>query len=409
MPMASKDRKKKGNRADVSVNSVDDMSAAASGNARKRKKDVSPVVKFFFTIGVLAVLLFIGVFLYDRIYNNPMDVVDEYIDAFMAKSPSRIFRTMNLEMTNFLTPDNLDTLLEEKANYHDITSYSLVRERNDGDEKQFKINYMVGRQESPFSQTLILKKSDEKKLFILDKWYIDSSDLVGREISIRVPAGAKLTVDGRKLGEGSVSKQSSTTWDYELGDMFVGRHEFEVKLDGFQTFSDSFDVEAQEYYHEPVFTVTPSQMSPDEESRKVAENLVERIVPLLYKDLLERRSFDFFLSEVAVEASTQEALRKKYDELRENNIDTETHLMNVDFDSFSSEVSSTLSVDNCYAVRVDTTVQYTANSTVVIDDAPELKTANGRLKLKTIFHYSDGQWWLYDSDAFDTFVHYEKA
>ncbi|MBO4395736.1 MAG: hypothetical protein J5819_05265 [Eubacterium sp.] len=393
----------------------------------KGRKDVSPVVKFFFTIGVLAVLLFIGVFLYDRIYNNPMNVVDEYIDAFMAKSPSRIFRTMDLKMTNFITPDNLDTLLEERANYHEITSYSLVREHVDnGDERRYKISYMVGRQESPFSQELILKKSDEKKLFILDNWYIDSSDLVGHGISIRVPTGARITVDGRKLGEGSVRtpdaavadnvagdenlvKQSGTTQDYEIGDMFVGKHEFEVTLDGFQPFSDTFEIEPQEYYYEPVFTVTPSQMTPDEESRKVAENLAQRMVTLLYQDLAERRSFDYFASEVAVEMSTQTALRKKYDELRKKHIDSETHLMYVEFDSFSSDVSSTLSEDSCYAVRVDTTIRYTAHSTVVIDDEPELKSASGSLKLKTVFHYSDGQWWLYDSDAFDKFIHYEKS
>ena len=64
---------------------------------KSNKGDVSAPVKFFFTVGVLAVLLFIGIFIYHRLYMGPSSVVDEYVDAFMAKSPSRLFKVMNLE------------------------------------------------------------------------------------------------------------------------------------------------------------------------------------------------------------------------------------------------------------------------------------------------------------------------
>ncbi|MBR6229199.1 MAG: hypothetical protein IKQ97_05630 [Eubacterium sp.] len=124
---------------------------SARKDREKPQKEVSKVVKFFFTLFVLAVLALIGIFIYEKIYHGPSAIVDEYVDSFMARSPGRIFRQLNLEQSNFVTPENLDRLLREKADYENITSYSLVplTQIND-DEKQYEIHYMMGRLESPF-------------------------------------------------------------------------------------------------------------------------------------------------------------------------------------------------------------------------------------------------------------------
>ena len=165
---------------------------------KSNKGDVSAPVKFFFTVGVLAVLLFIGIFIYHKIYMGPSPIVDEYVDAFMAKSPSRLFKVMNLEESFFLTPENLDKRLREVAEYEKFTSYSMLP-KEDGttgdDVKKYELHYMEGRLESPFTQVITVKKSDEKFLFIFDRWEIDSSDMIAGDVTIRVPLGAELIVD----------------------------------------------------------------------------------------------------------------------------------------------------------------------------------------------------------------------
>ncbi|MEE3466821.1 MAG: hypothetical protein VZQ83_00115 [Eubacterium sp.] len=372
-------------------------------------KDVSTLVKFFFTLGVLAVLLFIGIYFYARVNNSPTAVVDEYVSGFMAKSPSRIFRTLNLKNTRFVTPDTLDTLLESIADYDKITAYSLVKESEEEGKVTYKVNYMMGRLESPFSQVLTLKQTDEPYLFFFKKWVIDSTDLVASRVAIRVPAGASLRVDGVSITEDQIHKKTETTVDYELGDMFIGEHRFEAVLDGFDTYQGTFTLEGKDYLAKPVAKVATNQLSPDAESRNIVKKLVARIIPRLYETLLQRRSYDFFLREVAVEASTREGYRSQYEAIAKEHIDAKTHLAFVEFGNFKSKVRSTVSSDNCYALRVDTTVPFTAFSTVVDEDEnPELKQMTGKRHIRSIFHYSDGQWWLYETQAFRKIVRYIK-
>ena len=372
-------------------------------------KDVSTLVKFFFTLGVLAVLLFIGLYFYARLHNSPTAVADEYVSGFMAKSPSRLFRSLNLKNTKFITPDKLDTLLEEIADYDTITSYSLVKLSEEENLVYYQVKYMMGRIQSPFSQVLTLRKTNEKYLYFFDKWVIDSSDLVASHVTLRVPLNATLKVDDVTMTPEQIRKKTMRSIDYDLGDMFIGSHKYEVTLDGFRTYTGEFNLEPQNYYEKPVATVATGQLSPDEESRNIVKKLIARIVPKLYELLLQRRSYDFFLKEVAIEPSTREGLRARYDAMREKYIDTRTHLTHVKFGNFSSKVKSSIPTDGCYALRVDTTVPYTSSATVVPDeDNPELKTMSGKLKIRSIFHYSDGQWWLHESEAFREFVDFIK-
>ncbi len=372
-------------------------------------KDVSALVKVFFTLGVLAVLLFIGLYIYARVNNSPSAVVDEYVSGFMAKSPSRIFRTLNLANTKFVTPDKLDTLLESIADYDKITSYSLVKTGEEEGKVSYQINYMMGRLESPFSQTLTLRETDETYLLFFNKWVIDSSSFIASQVTLRVPVGATLRVDDVPLSKGQIRKTTDKTIDYEMGDMFIGEHTFEAQLDGFRSYKGTFTLEGKNYGDEPVATVATNMLAPDGESQMIVKKLVARIVPMLYESMLQRRSFDYFLKEVAIEAETREGLRLRYEKMRQKHIDTRTHLTYVEFGEFDSKVKSTISTDDCYALCVDTRVPYKAYSTVVdYEERPRLEKKHGKLKIRSIFHYSSGQWWLYESEAFGRFVKYIK-
>lgn len=375
---------------------------------KKKNGDVSTGVKILFTLAVLAALFVSGTYIYARINNSATSVVDEYVRSFTAGSPSRIFRTLNLKNTRFVTADNLDKLLKDIADYDKITSYSLVRLDESDDVCHYQVTYMIGRTESDFKQVLTLKKTDENYLFFFKKWGIDSADLIASKVAISVPVGAELSVDGVKLSSESLRKKSDQMQDYEIGDIFMGEHEYEVKLDGFNPYQGKFTLEAEDYLDDPVVTVKANQLVPDEGSTEVLRNLVERIVPKIYEDLLQRRSFDFLAKEVAIEAGSRDGLEKRYDKMRRDHVDTRTHLTFVDFTGFKSKVASTISMDDCYALKVDSKISYTAHSTVVSGDTPEIKVKKGKFKISTIFHYSDGQWWVYDSDAFGRFVDYIK-
>ena len=374
----------------------------------RKNRDVSTGVKLLFTLVVLAALFVIGAYVYARLTNSPTKVVDEYVRSFTAKSPSRVFRTLNLKNTRFITSDNLDRLLTEVAEYDKITSYSLVKLDESDDVCHYQVKYMVGRMESDFSQVLTLKKTDESYMIFFKKWSIDSADLVAKKVTISVPLGAELSVDGIKLPTDSLRKKSEKMQDYELGDVFMGEHEYEINLEGFNPYQGKFSLEAVNYYDEPVVTIKPNQFVPDEGIKTVLKNLTARMIPKVYEDLLQRRSFDYLAKEVAIEAGSKDGLMKRYDRMREKHVDTRTHLTFVDFEKFKSDVKSTISTDDCYALKVNTTVRYTAHSTVVHGDTPEMRRKSGKLSVSSIFHYSNGQWWLHDSDIFGRFIDYIK-
>ena len=373
----------------------------------KNKGDVSAPVKFFFTLGVLAVLLFIGIFIYEKLYKGPTSVVDEYVDAFMAKSPSRLFKVMNLEKSFFLTPENLDKRLREIADYDKFTSYSMLPVEDQAvgpDVKEYEIHYLIGRQESPFSQLITVKKSDEKFLFIFDRWKIDSTDMTAKGVTIRVPIGAELVVDDIKIPESELRRKGEKDQDYEIGSMFSGVHVIKVKLEGFTDYEDMFKLEPKDYSAEPVVTVTPGQMKPDETRGEIVKGLIEKMVPMVYENVLQRRTYDHLLEELVVEPTTQNGLRGGYEAMIKANSDPEDHLTYIHFDKIVSKVTSTLSDDNCYAFSALTKVVYTADRTVVVDGVPEIQTVKGSKKFRSTYHYSEGQWWLHDSDIFDELI-----
>ena len=385
----------------------------ATGKNRKngkQTKDVSALVKVFFTLGVLTILLFIGMFVYAKLNNTPRAVVDEYLDGFLAKSPSRVFRTLGLKQSLFVTPDKLDALLKEMAEYDKITSYSLEKLDENDSFCHYRIEYMNGRVKNPFSQALTLKQSDEDYLLFFNKWVIDSSELMATGVTFRVPLGAKLRVDGFLLTDEQLRKKSETDQVYDPGDMFIGKHTYEVEMDGFEPGKSTVTLKPKNYGEEPVIDVTMNDLKPDAAGQEAAKNLVSKAVQNLYESMLQRRTYDFFLQEVAVEEESKERFRARYDAMVKNHINTRTHLMHVTFGDFISRVKEETSTDGNYAVRVDTNVPYTSTATVVVteDEKPELKNREGTLNIRSVLHYHDGQWWLSDSDMFRTFVTYAK-
>lgn len=378
---------------------------------KSNKGDVSAPVKFFFTVGVLAVLLFIGIFIYHRIYMGPSSIVDEYVDAFMAKSPSRLFKVMNLEESFFLTPENLDKRLREVAEYEKFTSYSMLPKEDGttGDNvKKYELHYMEGRLESPFTQVITVRKSDENFLFLFDRWQIDPTDMIARDVTIRVPLGAELTVDDINIPATELRRQGKKDQDFELGDMFSGAHVIKVKLDGFDDHEDMFELEPKSYAGEPVVKVTAGQMKPDDTRGEIVSGLIEKAIPKVYENMLQRRTFDHLLEEVAIEPVTRDGLRRSYEAMIEDNADPEDHLTFISFDKIVSRVTSTLSDDNCYAYHVVTVVRYTTERTVVVDGEPEIQTARGKKRFKSVFHFDGNQWWVHDSDVFDRIMYADK-
>ena len=379
----------------------------AKRSDRREKGDVSAPVKFFFTVGVLAVLLFIGIFLYHKIYMGPSAVMDEYVDAFMAKSPSRLFKVMNLEQSFFLTPENLDRRLRETAEYEKFTSYSMlpVEDETTGDDiKKYELRYMAGRLESPFTQVITLRRKGERFLFLFDKWEIDASDMIAKDVTIRVPLGAKLVIDDIDIPQTELRRQGKKDQDYELGCMFGGAHVIRVMLDGFKEYENMFELEPKSYAGSPAVEVTAGQLTPDETGQGIVSGLMEKYVPKIYENVLERRTFDNLLKDVVIEPATGSGLKRGYEAMIKANSDPGHHLMFISFDKLRTKVTPTLSDDDCYAFLAMTTVAYTAEFTVTEDGVPDIKTVRGRKRFRSIFHFGDGQWRLYDSDIFDEII-----
>lgn len=375
---------------------------------KKRKKGAGPVVKVFFTLGVIAILLFAGLFLYAKIMYSPSHVVDRYVDAFMAQSPNRIFDALELKETSFVTPEKLDELLTRIADYHSITSYSMVpvEEEETADKRCYRITYLRGREKSPFEQKITLKRSDRKAFFLFEKWEISQSGLTAEDALLTVPCDTAPVLDGIAVTEQERVSRTDTTVDYLIGQLFIGTHTLQLTQEGFEDYEDTFDLSAGDYGRKTVCSVASGVLQANEATRSQISKMAERMIPHVYKNLVQDESFDSLRTQIEFENTQENELESKYESLREKHISPPTHLLFVDFDLFSSRAKSVPAQDGCLAIRVTTRATYASGSTVMVGEVPKLETMRSTTVFDSVYHYSNGKWKLYSSEVFDKPVDY---
>ena len=388
------------------------MAKQRSQEKPKKKRRIPLLLKLGFVLLFILAAAFAVFFFYMRRQTNPSRIANEYVSVFMSKDVSALFDIMGFERDTFTTPETLSASLEERQKYSTITSYGMVEYAPDDPDnmRQYSIQYWDNSRGNPYTQTLVLKNTEPKLYYLFDNWQIDNSEFLARNCSLTVPAGAEVTVDDIALTSDMADSDNLDTITYRLGNLFAGTHAIVVHMEGFDEFNTNIPLTGGDYSNQALYTVTTSMLRITSETENTLKKEVEELLPALYSHALAGDSFDELSQEFTIEESARNGLGQAYQTLITNNIDSPTHITEVEFDSFSSTLASAYAEDHCYAVKVTTETRYTAGSSVVKEGqtTPQSRSTAGNSLFTTTFHYRDGVWSIYSSTAFDACIYYMR-
>lgn len=379
---------------------------AKNKNEKKKRRRIPIPVKCL--IALLVLLLITGIIftVYMKQQTNPDYVAQRYIAAFMAKDPSALFQFLGIEKSTFISEESFASYLEECLKYSEIRSYGLTRQTDPSVPGQinYHISYQYGPHSKPYTQTLILKKSDEKLYLFFDIWEIDCSEFFAKNASIQIPAGASASIDGIALTQEQKKEETDQLATYGMGDLFTGTHKITVSMEGFKDYSANVSLQNTDYKDQPLYTITDSMLSITKETEKELASQAEKMIEALYTGALQNDSFEKLHKKYSFEDSVRSSLEQKYNTLVNNHILSAAHLSGVDFNEFSSSCTTAYAEDRCYAVKITTSVGYTAFS--VTADGSYEKSTPGNSVFITTMHYQNGKWVIHDTTALDHCVYY---
>lgn len=383
------------------------MAKKRQENTEEKKRSIPLLVKCLAALLPLFLLCGIVCAVYMRQQTNPDYIAERYMEAFMSKNPTALFHFLGLKRSSFVNEEAFGRFLEESYSYSRIKSYGLTRDTSSADDGiHYRIEFRTGPHSSPVIHTLRLIKSGEKRYLIFDNWIIDHSEYLAGGCSIRIPAGAAADIDGVSLTEEQKVEERDQLATYAADTLFTGTHKIAVHMPGFQDYTADISLKHTDNIDNPLYTVTPSMLSITEDTGKELAAHTEEMIRSLYSGALENQSPDWLHNKFPFEESVQPALGQKYNTLINQMMQPASRLSGVEFREFSSSCVSAYAEDGCYAVKVTTSADYTASSTV--SGSNYKKNTPGHSVFITTMHYRDGKWLIHDSTVLESPVYYLK-
>jgi hypothetical protein len=376
----------------------------------KKKRRIPLPLKCFLVVLILLIAAGTALCIYVKQKTNPDRMVNDYLKTFMSKDVPLLYEKEGFTDSTFINADTFATCLEECHQYSTIETYSLVKyeDPDNSEQIEYEIQYWSNHRTNPYTQELILKKSEKKLYLLFNQWEIDHSEFLATRCTLSVPNGAAVSVDDIPLAEENIQEQTDESSICEMGNLFIGTHTIKVEMDGFEPFTTTVSLESSDYSDNPIYTITPSMFSVSEETEKELAKTTKKLIQGIYSAAFQNKDFSELTSTFTFEETTKSALQQAYTTLITNNIATDTHLTDVNFTNFDSSCSSSYAEDHCYAISVNSDVDYTSSSVIMNGTATRSRTTGGSSSFTTVFHYRSGVWSVYSTTVLDSCVFYIK-
>ncbi len=388
--------------------------AAPRPEGKKTRKIPVPVICLLVLL-VLLLAAFLVFYVHMKKQTRPDSVAERYVSTFVSGDSGALFDLIGFSPSPFITRDSFAKSMEECHSYSSIESYSMVQYPAESeDRRQFGIQYWDSHSNSPYSQTLILSRSEDRQYLLFDNWVADTTEYLARNCSLSIPAEASASIDGVALTEDMKAESTETAAIYQVGDLFIGTHNILVSLNGFEDFTAKVYLGSEDYADKTIYTITTSMMKLTKDTEKYLKQQTKSLIRSLYDTALAQKDFSALAAGFAFEEAARPAMEQAYDLLVANNISSAAHLTGVDFASFSSTTSPAYAEDHCYAVNVTSEIEYTAQSAVPqssengAEPGTTPRSTSGRSLFTTTFHFKDGIWSIYSTTALDTCIYYTR-
>lgn len=350
-----------------------------------------PLSKLQKIVAIEAAVLVVLVALFFIVGNNRYSaesVAETYFDAYVNGDWETVYSLLDLPAGNFLAKDQFEAVMED-TRLPDIESYSVhaasMGEPAPGEvtSTPFEAEY-ESKAGIKNTMDLTLVKKDEKTLFFFDTWRVDA-DAVADTISILVPKGADVALDGIALGEDCLTDSIYAGMDHYEVAVFNGDHTVNAALPWCEVAERELDSASNGSAMFLDFTFT-------EEGAQAMQAKMQTALETFYTSARSGADFDALEGLFASDASEdcEEEYQKLLDHLTDGNLTlNQIRFSEFEFDQHMSDgqFQGSLAFDCSY--------NYTSHGS----SSDRTSDNDSRATLYATFTYEDGTYKITDIDV----------
>ncbi len=356
-------------------------------------KGLSPWICGVF-LNVAVMLLLVLIFFMAGSYTyGPAKTARGYYEARLAEDWNAVYDNCKFPDSRFLSRQifvNAMSYQEEETSAEmqtpEITSYMMRKKENSGNRATYQVNYSLKDDGDAHIESIALEKGSSV-LKVFNNWYVLPENLYIKDVSVTVPEGARLTIDGIDvLKELKKDSEVSNRATYNIPYLFCGYHTIELEETGKDTYRKIFKLEEKK-----ALEFIPDLQLNNKSGKEICEQ-TEKAIDGIYTAAAAQKDFKEISAFFSSDAKTQKSARKAYEELVS------------EFSTRKTTGISTLSV-----TRVITSVQ---NREDVMRVEIELSYTAERVRKRFFFFYNtenysdstklkaqvtkEGDYWVFD-------------
>ena len=246
----------------------------------KYKSKISKKVIKKIIVFIVVLLVFISLFKIVSYLNSPIYIAKKYFKAIINNDIESIYESFEIEEDIFVN----QALLEEKIDSLDNVNYYDIKNVVINNSSAFvEFEYTTKNNSNKKIAVVALEKNINKKYFIFDDWYINSSK-VSHNVKISVPTSSKVTLDSKDVSNYINKKESNEYYDvYIIDDIIKGQYDINVTFNN-QEVNSTIDISSDTSYILNDFDL-------NDETKNEMEEVGLNTLNTLYSSLIQNKIY----------------------------------------------------------------------------------------------------------------------
>lgn len=275
-------------------------------NSKKRKINIKKLIKEI-VISLIYLVIFGGIgvfFAFNSQYGNPDKTVSQVYENYAESNWMVLFDLSNTKESTLVNQAVFANVMSNKYLFVEADSIKQTNVETKDDVTTIKTEY--NKDGEKHEDALKLVETQEKKYMFFPTWELDLSDMIIENVSVKVPHGFEVTLDGidiSNLKHSYIPQEDMTV--YYVDRIFAGTHALICKQAGMQDVSEYIELNEDG----AAYNVPPEIVLMEEEIKNGAPEIVFG----LYKDGFEASGCDNLMDYFNEEGKKQ--LQSEYDEL----------------------------------------------------------------------------------------------
>lgn len=253
-------------------------------SVQREKKPMSKKNKIIIGIVVGVVALLTAAYFIIGAMFKPEKVALKYFKAYASKDADAIYNTLKLEDSKFVSKKLLKEALENDDEI-ELENVKVDDVEKDDDITIVTIKYIEKGTTKESKAVIRLAKSSKKQWLVFDKWVVDPSGIIAKDVTVSVPKDSTLKINGIKVPGKYEKDVTGNTVYYKIPKMIKGKYTVKAEL------KNGIELEGEMKVSGNYSYFYSSSLGLAESSKKEVTKDIKESVDTIYQALIAKKDF----------------------------------------------------------------------------------------------------------------------